>query len=309
MSALAFLRRLPWLLRAQSPDGSATSLPLHSLDSLESYQRLTSQNSEGDWSLEFRLAQENPDRDFVVPGRCWVDALDVEFRMDYLYAHDLGERRIPNWRERMSCPACGMNNRQRAGLHIATGALGLEADSRIYMTEQLSAGFAAMARRHRNVVGSEFVGPDHAPGSMTATGVRHEDLTNLSFGDASLDAILTFDVLEHVPDYHKALRECHRVLASRGSVLFSIPFMESEITTRTRAHFDDAGNLVHDFPAAYHGDPMKPGEGVLCFHDFGWDILDTARQAGFARAEALAYHSTQFGYLGGWQLLFVARKR
>jgi len=299
---MSFLRRWPWT-------GGGTSLRLHSIDSLESYRRFVARPGDGDWSLELRLASENPDRDFLVSGHCWVDGRDVDFRMDYLYAHDLGDRRIPNWRERMSCPACGMNNRQRAGLHVATQALRLDSRSRIYMTEQVSPGFAAMARRHPTLVGSEFVSPAAAPGSVTAAGVRHEDLTKLSFPDASFDAILTFDVLEHVPDYRAALRECHRVLSRRGSVLFSIPFMEGAAATRTRAHFDSRGNLVHDFPAAYHGDPLKPAEGVLCFHDFGWDILDAARDAGFAQATALAYHSLRFGYLGGWQLLFLARKR
>jgi len=294
----SFLRRLPW----------RRSLRLHSIDGLESYRRFVSRHSEGDWSLELRLANENPDRDFTVAGHCWVDDADVEFRMDYLYAEDLGDRRVPNWRERMCCPVCGMNNRQRAGLHVATEALRLRPGSRIYMTEQVSAGFAAMARRHPAIVGSEFVGPGTAPGSVTPAGVRHEDLTELSFPDASLDAILTFDVLEHVPDYRAALRECNRVLAKRGSILFSIPFMENAPATRTRARFDAQGRLVHDLPPAYHGDPLKPAEGVLCFHDFGWDILDAARSAGFARAEALAYHSERFGYLGGWQLVFVARK-
>jgi SAM-dependent methyltransferase len=284
-------------------------LALHRLESLEAYRAFVARPGDGDGTFEAGLAARHPDREFTVPGHCWVDDAPVEFRMDYLFADDLGDRRIPNWRERMACPVCGMNNRQRAGLHVATQALRLHGRSRVYITEQVSSGYAAMAARHPLLIGSEFVGSGIAPGSIGESGVRHEDLMRLSMPDRSVDAILTFDVLEHVPDYQRALSECHRVLAPGGALLFSIPFMQDTRETRTRARFDASGQLVHLLPAAYHGDPLRPEAGVLCFHDFGWDILDAARAVGFSSAAALAYHSLEFGYLGGWQLLFEARKR
>jgi SAM-dependent methyltransferase len=286
-----------------------SSLDLHRIESLEAYGAFVARQGSGDGTLEAGLAALHPDRDFTVPGHCWVDDAAVGFKMDYLFAQDLGDRRIPNWRERMACPVCGMNNRQRAGLHVATRALRLGTRSRVYITEQVSSGYAAMAARHPLLIGSEFVAPGAAPGSINANGIRHEDLMNLSLPDGSVDAILTFDVLEHVPDYERALSECHRVLAPGGALIFSIPFMQGTRETRTRARFDASGQLVHLHPPAYHGDPLRPEAGVLCFHDFGWDILASARAAGFFHATALAYHSMRFGYLGGWQLLFEARKR
>jgi SAM-dependent methyltransferase len=289
--------------------GNGPRLRLQRMESLEAYRAFVARPGSGDGSLEAELAARHPDREFTVPGHCWVDGVQVEFAMDYLFAADLGDRKIPNWRERMVCPVCGMNNRQRAGLHVASEALSLDRRSRVYITEQVSSGYAAMAARHPLLIGSEFVGPDVAPGSTNERGVRHEDLMRLSLPDRSVDAILTFDVLEHVPDYRRALSECQRVLAPGGALLFSIPFMQDALETRTRARFDASGRLVHLHPPAYHGDPLRPEAGVLCFHDFGWDILDAVRAAGFSSAAALAYHSLEFGYLGGWQLLFEARKR
>jgi SAM-dependent methyltransferase len=143
---------------------------------------------------------------------------------------------------------------------------------------------------------------------VNAAGVRHEDLTRLSFPDASFDAILTFDVLEHIPRYRAALAECHRVLRPGGSMLFSIPFLEDSPATRTRARFAENGELVHLLPPIFHGDPVNPENGVLCFHEFGWDVLDHAREAGFTDATALVYRDPEYGYLGGWPTLFVARK-
>jgi hypothetical protein len=300
----AFLHGRP----AAPPEVPVPRLQIHRIGSLEAYRDHVARLGAHAWDLEMALAQAHPDVAFTVEGRCWIDNAPVAFEMDYLYATDLGTRRIPNWRERMLCPICRMNNRQRACVHVATEHLGLKADSRIYVTEQVTASFALLRSRYANAVGSEFLGPEVESGSTNQAGIRHEDLTRLSFPDASFDAILTFDVLEHIPDHREALAECHRVLRPGGTVLFSIPFMEDSALTRTRAHFDAQGTLIHDHPPAYHGDPVNPEQGVLCFHDFGWDILDHARAAGFADATALLYRDPGFGYLGGWPILFAATK-
>jgi SAM-dependent methyltransferase len=287
---------------------TAPRLDVRRIESLAAYRDHVARMGPQAWQYDLALAEANPDVPFKVDGRCWIDNTPVAFEMDYLYAEDLGTRRDPNWRERMLCPICHLNNRQRASIHVATEYLGLRPDSRIYMTEQVTPAYALMRARHASVVGSEFLSADAAPGSTNDAGIRHEDLTRLSFPDASFDAILTFDVLEHIPDHRKALAECQRVLKHGGRMLFSIPFLENAQETRTRARFDAQGTLVHDHPPAYHGDPVNPEQGVLCFHEFGWDILDHVRAAGFSDAKALAYRDPGYGYLGGWPLLFAARK-
>jgi hypothetical protein len=61
-------------------------------------------------------------------------------------------------------------------------------------------------------------------------------------------------------------------------------------------------------PPEYHGDPINSA-GCLCFYHFGWDILSSLRAAGFGKAEALLYWSSDFGYLGNAdQIIFLARK-
>lgn len=305
--ALRFLHRR----RQSAADVSSARAPrlqIHRIENLAAYRDHVARLGAHAWDLELALAEANPDVPFKVDGRCWIDDAPVAFEMDYLYSTDLGTRRIPNWRERMVCPICHLNNRQRASVHVATEHLGLRPESRIYMTEQVTPAYALMRGRHAEVVGSEFLGTDVPAGSVSGAGVRHEDLTQLSFADASFDAVLTFDVLEHIPNHRKALAECHRVLRPGGQMLFSIPFLEDTVETRTRAHFDAQGTLVHDHPPAYHGDPVNPEKGVLCFHDFGWDVLDHALAAGFADATAVVYRDPGYGYLGGWPILFAARK-
>jgi hypothetical protein len=296
--------------RLAHPAGSRAPDPLrwHRIDGHREYRDFVARLGPDSWALETELAQAHPDAAFTVPGFCWVDQRPVPFAMDYLYAQDLGDRRIPNWRERMVCPICLMNNRQRCAIHLAVAALCLERDTPVYITEQVTPTYRILRERHPLLIGSEFLGDGVAGGFVNEQGVRHEDLTRLSLADASVDAILTFDVLEHIPDVEEAFAECARVLTAEGAMLFSIPFMEDAASSRRRARLDANHGLVHDLPAAYHGDPVNPGGGILVFNDFGWDVLDMARRNGFAGAAALACRSPEYGYLGGWPLLFIAWK-
>ena len=52
---------------------------------------------------------------------------------------------------------------------------------------------------------------------------RREDLTALSFADASVDAVICHRVLEHVPDDRAAIAEVFRVLAPGGEFSVSVP--------------------------------------------------------------------------------------
>ena len=139
-------------------------------------------------------------------------------------------------------------------------------------------------------------------------GIQNEDVINLSFDDLSFDRILSFDVLEHVPDPAKAFREIYRVLGNEGIFLFSVPFSADSQTDIVRATLLPDGTIEHHFPAEYHGNPVDPEGGALCFRYFGWGMLDQLRAIGFSRVRALAYWSENQGYLGKEQYLFIAHK-
>jgi len=49
------------------------------------------------------------------------------------------------------------------------------------------------------------------------------DINRLPFADASFDCIICSEVLEHIPDHEKALKELDRILKPRGTLVVSVP--------------------------------------------------------------------------------------
>jgi len=244
-------------------------------------------------------------KEFTVDGTCYVCQKRVPFLVDFKYAGKGAS--IPNWRERLECPGCRLNSRMRATVQIFQQECKPTSASRIFITEQLTPAYSWFVKRYANIVGSEYLGDLLPYGEHNQKGIRNEDLTNLSFRENEFDFILSFDVLEHVPDYRKALHECCRCLKPSGILYFSVPFIKTSEEHLVRAHRDEAGKVNHVLPPEYHGDPLN-ADGCLCYRHFGWKLLDELRDAGFVEANALLYWSRELGYLGGEQILFKARK-
>ncbi len=245
---------------------------------------------------------------FGVEGHCFVCDDDVTFRVESASHGADGVPEEVNWRETMVCPSCGLTNRMRAAMHLVESTVRLTPASVIYIAEQTTPFYRVLAGRHRNVTGSEFINPGIKGGTTDRAGIRHEDFTRLSFQGDSVDCVLSFDVFEHVPEYVQAFRESYRVLKPGGSLFFSVPFERTAMQTIVRAVNHPDGSVEHILPPEYHGDPVNPGGGCLCYQIFGWDILGILENIGFAPAEALLYESRDFGYLGGEQIMFLATK-
>jgi hypothetical protein len=112
-------------------------------------------------------------------------------------------------------------------------------------------------------------------------------------------------VLEHVPDYRRALGEFFRVLTPGGQLVVSVPFSFQQQTI-VRAVVGGTGHIEHLVRPCYHGDPLA-AEGVLSYYDFGADLLLEMKRAGFAESFLVCYRSARWGYLNE-NVAFVARK-
>jgi O-antigen biosynthesis protein len=213
----------------------------------------------------------------------------------------------PNWRELLECPNCRMNNRQRLIATLVQQNLAHKQAKQIYFMEQVTPIFdwAQATLKQHKIFGSEYLGHQFRGGSIIK-GIRHEDVENLSFHDAQLDMIVSNDVFEHVPNPIKAFQECARVLKAGAVMLATIPFhSESDIST-ARAGLNN-GQVKHILPATFHGNPVS-SDGSLVFTDFGWDVLDMLKGAGFSSAVMEIYSSPEFGHLGGPQLVIRGTK-
>jgi SAM-dependent methyltransferase len=258
------------------------------------------------WHKELALAATG--EPFTTVGYCYPCQKEVEFQTDFLYSHTtVNGKAIPNWRERVLCP-CQMNNRTRASIQILEETLSATKRSRLYLAEQVTPLYNKLKTRFPTLVGSEYLGDKIPFGSADHRGVRNESITKLTFEANSFDYILNFDVLEHVPDVDSALKEIHRVLKPRGTLLLSVPFLPGEDKTHIRAKIGADGNIVHLAEPQYHGDPID-NAGCLCFQDFGWELLDQMRAIGFNDVNMLLYWSEALGYYGVEQMMIVAKKK
>lgn len=235
----------------------------------------------------------------TLAGYCWVCSRRTRFAYDRQYSD--GSR--VNWRERLECPKCRLNNRLRLSAQvIGRSVLKTEA---VYLTEQVTPLARYLVERYPRLVGSEYLGEGLPPGTIKANGTRHEDVTKLSFAAETFDCVLSFDVLEHVPEYRRALAEFRRVLTGGGKLLLSVPFALASESNIVRARIVD-GSVEHLLPPEYHGDPVDPQRGILCYYHFGWELLHDLEEAGFRSARIDTYWSQEYGHIGDEQLLIVA---
>ena len=205
-----------------------------------------------------------------------------------------------NYRESLTYK--GFNCRRRAiTLFVAQRLLETGAATRVYAPEA-STAFA-------RVLGAltDFHGSEYRPSlgmRLRNPRVVHQDVLNLGYPDRSFDLYISCEVMEHVTDIPRKLREARRVLKPGGELLATFPFAYGREDSEARAVKED-GRIVHLAPSEYHGRNRH-----LVYTVPAWDILDVARAAGFETAEMLAVSSRRHGIVGHeLAAIFVMRAR
>lgn len=219
----------------------------------------------------------------VTKGSCALCLRVAEFRSFTASGDTLTDgRRVPNWREGAVCDCrWQLPARFRAALHFLQSVTGVSRETRLL----LFGGDRTLERPLR-----EFVAHVSIVRRLVRSGERHV----LTAPDASMDVAIALDALNYVPLVDDALAEIRRALAPGGQFVFSVPFnvMSQAISSRLDEIDPATGRM--------------PLESVHQVHDFGWDLIERVRRAGFARCAAHLYRSEELGYLGVFNMIFAA---
>lgn len=154
------------------------------------------------------------------------------------------------------------------------------ADLSVYEMSSRGPLFGFLRQRAGKLTFSEFY-DDVDPGTFKG-GVQCQDVQHLTFDDASFDLCTSTEVFEHVPDDRKGFAEICRVLRPGGRFVFTVPLTTAASTVERALVVN--GEVRHLLEPEYHGDVIRGQGKVLCFRNYGMDILERLRECGFSKA-------------------------
>lgn len=166
--------------------------------------------------------------------------------------------------EMAECPQCGSVARDRFLMLSFLSRTPMSSTLRVLETSpRLGASYRRMMRRHFDYVASDYDLSAHE-------GDIRIDLQNIELPNESVDILLTPHVLEHVPDTKRALTEIHRVLSTDGRMYLQVPLFHGQTSVPAEPEF--------------HAD------NTPVFFNFGWDLTDQIREAGFIVRVLVSQH-------------------
>lgn len=281
-----------------SDNNAELLITIHSKNEYEEIKRKYKENSRFEEALA-AIYRRLSGRVGGYIGRCAACQKKQTFIVDYVWS----KGKQPAWRETMTCPDCNCNSRMRFVIdYIEKIAIGEEQSVFIY--EAVTCTYKKLKKKIPHLQGSEYFGNGLSSGQMI-NGIMHQDALDLSFSDESFDIMVSNDVFEHVENFSRAFQEAYRCLKKGGRLIFSVPLFKEREKTVIRTRRGDNGELEYVLPPVYHGDPLS-SDGVLVFTEFGWDILQEIKKAGFGEAYAITYFSVEKGYFGDFPVIFEA---
>lgn len=187
-------------------------------------------------------------------------------------------------REHLMCD--GLSSRARAVLdavleYTAEHSLP-DRDVKIYGHEAVTRFALALRGRFPKFIGTEFCRSERERAALFP--IRHGDAMHSEFPDGSFHLVVSCDVMEHVPDLDACLRDTARILRPGGRLIATLPLFHDRETGLRFATLQPDGEIAYHLPPIYHGNPMDEAGGALVFEIPGWDLVQRARSAGFARA-------------------------
>lgn len=224
------------------------------------------------WKFERCIAElheKTGKETFFYYGNCEVCNSPQPFIVDYHSAGMENGRKMINWRERLVCPNCGCNNRERIMAHKIYSEY--ESGMNVLLYEEDTNLYNKILREIPTLKGVS---------SKDQKGPNWHWFEHLEYMDNEFKLMVSNDVFQTAQDYKSAFEEAYRVLDNGGKLFFSVPFNGNSDATEYR-------------------------DGIYIF---GWDLIDVLNKIGFSDAYGMVYYGLKDGYLGYLPLYFEACK-
>ena len=123
------------------------------------------------------------------------------------------------------CPVCGSLPRHRRLWHYLSNNMTLEGTLLHFSPSR------PLWRKLRAIKTLEYITTDYEQSPIVQ---YHYDITDIEIKDATVNNIICYHVLEHIPEDHKAIKELYRILKPGGQLLVQTPFKEGMIYENER---------------------------------------------------------------------------
>jgi SAM-dependent methyltransferase len=154
---------------------------------------------------------------------------------------------------------------------------------RTYELSFHGAVFDFLKKRSKKFYFSEFFSSSNA---LYVNGVRNEDVQNLSFENNFFDLITCTEVLEHVPEYKRGLKEFNRVLRKGGHLFFTVPLFNNPKTIQVAQLVKNKIRWI--ISPEFHGSRITGPNSVPVFWRHAKkQITKDLRESGFSSAELI----------------------
>lgn len=166
------------------------------------------------WKYERCLAElfeKTGKKSFYYYGKCEVCNSAQPFIVDYQAVEIENGIKMPNWRERLICPNCWCNSRQRYLIHCLFDAYKNGMNVLVY-----EKGTNFFQRIAREIPEAKSVNCDNES--------IKQGIFKSNFSSESFDLIVSNDSFQKIDDYERVFDETWRILRAGGKLIFSVPF-------------------------------------------------------------------------------------
>lgn len=151
---------------------------------------------------------------------------------------------------------------------------------------------------------------DKNNGEQLEKNASNQNLEEMTFIEESFDVFITQDVLEHVNDPKKALKEIARTLKPGGKHIFTVPIYVFQKSRPRIRMYNKKRKMI--LPAIYHGNPISE-DGSLVTFDWGYDILEIIDSITEMKSKIISFpqckENFEYGLKADFLYVVVSEKR